>query len=100
MGSWGSYSINDVSAILPYFFTGGGDDYTHDPQIEKLIRQGDSTVDPDERRKFYSEAIRLITSNADWLPLFTFVTTYGLTKNLSFKPYMDELPRFYLSAWR
>ena len=24
LGSWGSYSINDVSAILPNFFDGGG----------------------------------------------------------------------------
>ncbi|HUZ62589.1 MAG TPA: ABC transporter substrate-binding protein, partial [Acetobacteraceae bacterium] len=27
LGSWGSYSINDVSAILPYFFGGGTSDY-------------------------------------------------------------------------
>ena len=30
-GSWGSYSVNDVSAILPFFFGGGGDDYARDP---------------------------------------------------------------------
>jgi peptide/nickel transport system substrate-binding protein len=100
MGSWGSYSINDVSAFLPYFFTGGGDDYTRDPEIEKLVTLGGATDDPDERRKYYSQAIHLVTSQADWLPLFTYVTTYGISRNLNFKPYPDELPRFYLSSWK
>jgi peptide/nickel transport system substrate-binding protein len=100
MGSWGSYSINDASAFLPFFFTGGGDDYVRDPQVETLVEKGDSTVNPDDRRKYYSDAIRIITENADWLPLFTFVTTYGVSRTLNFKPYPDELPRFYLSTWR
>jgi peptide/nickel transport system substrate-binding protein len=100
MGSWGSYSINDVSAFLPYFFTGGGDDYTRDPEIERLVAAGGSTDDADERRKSYSQAIRLITSQADWLPLYTYVTTYGVSRTLNFKPYPDELPRFYLSSWK
>jgi len=33
------------------------------------------------------------------LPLHTYVTTYGYSKSLSFTPYPDELPRFYLSKW-
>ena len=35
LGSWGSYSVNDVSAILPNFFTFTGNDYTRDPEIEE-----------------------------------------------------------------
>ena len=34
LGSWGSYSINDVSAILPIFFDGGADDYARDPDVQ------------------------------------------------------------------
>ncbi len=100
LGSWGSYSINDVSAFLPYFFAGGGQDYTRDPEIEKLVEQGGSTTDPDQRRAAYSAAIRRITEQADFMPLFTFVTTYAMNKNLNFKPFPDELPRFYLASWR
>ena len=65
MGSWGSYSVNDVSAILPVFFTGSGNDYTRDPEIKKLVEAGGATVDPDQRRKAYSAAIKLITEHAD-----------------------------------
>ena len=98
--SWGSYSINDVSAILPYFFTGGGSDYTRDPEVEELVSDGGTTTDTDQRRKFYGEAIRLITEQADWVPLFIYVKTYGFSRQLNFKPYPDELPRFYMSSWK
>jgi peptide/nickel transport system substrate-binding protein len=34
------------------------------------------------------------------LPMFNGVVTYGMTKQLNFKPWPDELPRFYLSSWK
>lgn len=100
LGSWGSYSINDVSGILPVFFTFGGNDYTRDPEIRDLVQAGGATVDPDQRRKAYSQAIKLITERADWLPMFTYSVTYGFSKQLNFKPYPDELPRFFLCSWK
>jgi peptide/nickel transport system substrate-binding protein len=100
MGSWGSYSINDVSAFLPYFFTGGPNDYTRDPKIEALVREGGSVTDLDQRRRAYSQAIKLITAPANFLPLFTYAKTYGFSRDLAFRPSPDELPRFYLSAWQ
>ena len=39
-GSWGSYSINDVSAIMPYFFGGGSNDYSRDPKVMELVKAG------------------------------------------------------------
>ena len=100
MGSWGSYSINDVSAFLPYFFDGGVHDDTRDPEVTNLVEEAGSTTDPDKRRADYSGAIRLITSRAEFLPLFTYVTTYALSRQLNFRPFRDELPRFYLASWR
>ena len=100
MGSWGSYSINDVSAILPYFFGGGENDYARNAELESLIEQAGATTSPDRRRQFYSRAIRIVSDQALWLPLHTYVTTYGFSRTLNFKPTTDELPRFYLSSWR
>ncbi len=99
MGSWGSYSINDVSAILPYFFGGGAADYARDPAIEALIQSGDTASDPATRKKDYAKAIRMITAAADWVPLFTYVDNYAFDKDLQFTPFKDELPRFYLCKW-
>jgi peptide/nickel transport system substrate-binding protein len=97
---WGSYSINDVSAILPQYFTGGGNDYARDPEVKALVEAGGTTTDPDQRRKNYSAAIKLITERALWMPLFTHTITYGFSKTVNFKPYPDELPRFYLTTWK
>ena len=100
IGSWGSYSINDVSAFLPFFFDGGTSDYAHNAEVTKLVMQGGASTDPIERRKNYSAAIRLITENAYFIPMNTYVTTYGVSRQLNFKPYQDELPRFFLASWK
>ena len=100
MGSWGSYSINDASAYMPYFFTGGGQDYTRDAEVKRLVEEGGATVDPDKRRAAYSAAIKRITEQATYMPMFTYVTTYAITKQLNFKTFRDELPRFYLASWK
>ena len=99
-GTWGSYSINDVSAILPFFFDGGGNDYSRDPELEHLVQEGGSTTDADERRKAYSAALRRISEQMYWLPLHTYVTTYAFSRQLNFKAYPDELPRFFLASWK
>ena len=99
-GSWGSYSINDASAFMPYFFDGGGHDYTRSAEITKLVVEAGATTDLDARRVAYSAAIRMITEQADFVPLFTYVSTYAFSKQLNFKPFRDELPRFYLCSWK
>lgn len=100
LGSWGSYSINDASAFLPFFFAGGGQDYARDPELQAMVQEGGSSTDPDKRRASYSAAIRRITERAYFMPLFTFVTTYATTRTLNFKTFGDELPRFYLASWK
>jgi peptide/nickel transport system substrate-binding protein len=100
LGSWGSYSVNDVSAIMPVFFGGGNDDYVRDAEMQKLMLDGGSSNDEEVRRRAYSAAIRRITEQAYWIPLHTYVNTYAFSKPLEFKPFRDELPRFYLVKWR
>jgi len=100
LGSWGSYSINDVSAMLPNFLDGGADDYARDPDVIKWLVEGGSSNDAEARKKAYSAAIQRVTEQAYWEPLHTYVTTYGYSKQLDFTPYSDELPRFYLAKWK
>ncbi len=101
MGSWGSYSVNDVSAILPVMFGEGAlDNYSKDPELEKLIKEGGNTSDKAVRAKAYSAAIKIATEKAYWLPINTYVNRYAYTKELDFKTYPDELPRFYLAKWK
>jgi peptide/nickel transport system substrate-binding protein len=101
MGSWGSYSINDVSAILPVMFgKDANDNYSKDSELEGLIAEGGVTSDPAVRKKAYSAAIKIATEKAYWLPINTYVNTYAFSKALDMKTYPDELPRFYLAKWK
>jgi peptide/nickel transport system substrate-binding protein len=101
MGSWGSYSINDVSAIFPVMYGAGAlDNYSKDPELEKLVAEGGSTSDPAVRKKAYSAAIKLMTEKAYWMPINTYVNAYAFAKDLDFKTYPDELPRFYFAKWK
>jgi peptide/nickel transport system substrate-binding protein len=100
MSSWGSYSINDVSAIMPYFFSFTSDDTARDAEVTAALKRGGSVVDAEARKEAYSTAIRRITDQAYWIPLSTFVTVYGLSKQLDFKAYPDEMPRFFWAKWK
>jgi len=100
MGSWGSYSINDVSAILPNYFGGGADDYARDEEVTRQVNAGGNTADEAARKAAYDAAIKRATENAYWLPLFTYVSTYAFQKQLEFPTFADELPRFYLAKWK
>lgn len=100
LGTWGSYSINDASAFMPFFFTGGGQDYARDPELQAMVEAGGSSSDPDKRRAAYSAAIKRISERAYYMPLFTFVTNYAISRTLNFKAFGDELPRFYLASWK
>jgi peptide/nickel transport system substrate-binding protein len=100
LGSWGSYSINDVAAFLPQFFGGGPLDYARDPALQALLARAGSSGDADLRRSLYAQAIRIVTGQALWLSTHTYTATYGMNRRLNFRPYPDELPRFYLASWK
>lgn len=98
--TWGSYSINDVSAIISVYFKGGADDEDKDQQVIKWLSEADTSVNPSLRKELYGKAIHKITKNAYWAPLFTYSSNYAFTSKLNFKAYPDELPRFWQSSWK
>ncbi|ADZ90080.1 ABC transporter substrate-binding protein [Marinomonas mediterranea] len=98
--TWGSYSVNDASAITSVFFKGGVDDSAKDETVIKLLDTADSSVDPDTRKKAYSAAIKRISEEAFWAPMFSYSSNYAFSDTLNFTPYPDELPRFYESSWK
>jgi peptide/nickel transport system substrate-binding protein len=100
VSSWGSYSINDASAFMPFFFSSNSDDLAQDPELTAALKQGGSVVDPEIRKAAYAKAIHIISDRAYMLPVSTFVRVYGTSRNLDFKPYPDEMPRFFWSKWK
>ena len=98
-GTWGSSSINDVTASLGNWFQGNDDDSAHDKVVIDLLNQG-NTTDQEIRKKVYKEALDRIAEQAYWVPLFSWVYNYAYTDQLDFKPDPDEVPRFWNAKWK
>lgn len=98
--TWGSYSINDVSAITGNFFNGGVFDYARDPKVIEWLAKGDTVTDPELRKSNYSLALKRIAEKVYWLPLFSYNAYYVFNKPLDFTPSADEVPRFFQASWK
>jgi len=98
--TWGSFSVNDVSASTPNYFTFEGEDITRDPEVRDLLKKGNTTVDPEGRKAAYRQALKLIADRAYAVPLFSLPVFYAATSDLVFKAYPDEMPRFWEMTWK
>ncbi|MEQ8923487.1 MAG: ABC transporter substrate-binding protein, partial [Roseovarius sp.] len=97
--TWGSYSINDASAMVSQFFKHGSLDSTRDDQVLEWLNIADSSTDPDERVEYYTKALQRITEEAYWAPMFTYNTNYVFTDEVAYTPTPDEVLRFVDMSW-
>jgi peptide/nickel transport system substrate-binding protein len=98
--TWGSFSINDVSASTPVYFKFLADDMNRDPEVRDLLEKGDTSIDPAQRKQVYAQAHKLIGERALSVPLYTLVTYYVMAKELDMKAYSDEIPRMWEMTWK
>lgn len=100
LGDWGSYSINDVSAILNNFFTLSQNDMAQDKELAGWLRAASATVDSKVRKANYDKAVAKIAEQNYWLPLWVHPVVYANAADLEFHPFADENPRFFLARWK
>lgn len=100
MGDWGSYGINDVSALLNNFFTFTPDDMARDETISTALKTAAATIDTETRIENYDTAVKRIAEEVYWHPLWTNPVTYAHSSNLEFQDFPDENPRFFLVKWK
>ncbi len=98
--TWGSFSVNDVSASAPNFFAFKSEDVTQDSEVRDLLVKGDTSVDPSIRKEAYKKALTLISEKAYTVPLYSLPVYYVATADLNFKVYPDEMPRFWEMSWK
>ncbi|MDB5511082.1 MAG: transporter substrate-binding protein [Enterovirga sp.] len=98
--TWGSFSVNDVSAGTPVWFGFIGEDVTRDPEVRDFLKTGDTSVDPTARKAAYKTALSLIAERAYAVPLYSLPTYYVASSDLVFKAYPDEMPRFWEMSWK
>jgi peptide/nickel transport system substrate-binding protein len=98
--TWGSFSVNDVSASTPVYFKFEADDLTRDQKVRELLDAGDTSVNPGVRQAAYKHALLRIAEQAYTVPLYSLPVYYAYVKELEFKPYPDEIPRFWETRWK
>ena len=97
---WGGFAVNDVSAVLNYFYTNGLFAMARDEGLTALVNEAGGIVDPGRRRALYRQALLRISEQAYILPIFTYVKTYAFARSLDFTPFADDNPRFYRARWQ
>ncbi len=98
--TWGSYSVNDASAITSQFFKHGAEDFARDDEVLAWLNAADTSVDPAVRRENYSKALKKIADQAYWVPLFSYNSNYVFTQDAEFTPTPDEVVRFFQVNWK
>lgn len=98
--TWGSNLVNDISASTPVYFAFGNDDITRDAEVRDLLDKGDSTVEEGPRMQAYKQALNIIAEKAYAIPLWSLPVYYVASQEVSFKPYPDELVRFWEMDWK
>lgn len=100
IGDWGSYSVNDVSALYNAFFSLNQDDMVHDDEVAKALVDASSTVDEAVRKAKYDFVSKRVAERLYWFPLWANPVTYAYRSDLDFKAYPDENPRFFWTKWK
>lgn len=98
--TWGSFSVNDVSASTPVYFTLGPDDINRDPKVRDLLFKGNNSVDPQARKQAYQQGLKIIAENVYSVPLWSLPVFYVANKELNFSAYPDEMVRFWEMTWK
>ncbi|WP_408633672.1 ABC transporter substrate-binding protein [Pseudorhodobacter aquimaris] len=97
--TWGSYSINDASAMVSQFFKHGSLDSTRDDQVLEWLDVADQSNVPETRLEYYTKALTRIADEAYWAPMFSYNTNYVTSPEVDYTPTADEVLRFTTMRW-
>lgn len=97
--TWGSFSVNDASAMVSQYFKHGELDDARDDQVLADLDIADSSTDPEVRKKHYRTALQRIADQAYWAPMFSYNTNYVTTDEVAYTPTADEVLRFHAMTW-
>ncbi len=98
--TWGSFSINDASAMVSQFFKHGELDDARDDQVLADLNVADSSMDPEARKEAYKKALQRIADEAYWAPMFSYNTNYVFSREVEYTPTADEVLRFHTMKWK
>jgi peptide/nickel transport system substrate-binding protein len=88
---WGNTSFDADFTINPLMRTGLVLSNVSFPELDALIDEGISTMDPKKRQKIYSNAVKVIKEEIPWAWTYQQIDSYGVNERLNWKARTDEL---------
>ncbi len=102
-GTWGSSASPDVATISNIHWRRpdeGDRNLSGDPKVNELMHGGEKTLNVDERKRLYTEGLKLIAEKAYWVPLWSYSEGVLSSKEIVFKQDPDGYPRIWNTVWR
>ena len=98
--TWGNGASFDADAIYyPLFRSGQPYAYNTSPELDKLLDDGRTTIDPEKRKAIYSALQKAIVDQAYWVPLYGQYVIEGVNRQLDYEASSDELMHLFLATW-
>lgn len=98
--SWASGSTADTATIAETHWALKSDrNFSNDAVVAQNVEAAARTIDPEERKRLYSAALKRIAEQAYWIPLYTFSQNYLVSADLKFPVPKDGLPRLFRAHW-
>lgn len=97
---FGSAGVNDVGAILPFFFAESPDDQSRDPVVTQAVKEAGKIADQDKRKALYETALKQIADKAYWAPLFSMPVNYVMSRSVDVPVPADENVEFWRASWK
>lgn len=99
--SWESGSTADTATIAEAHWSLKSDrNMSKDEIVAKQMEAAARTIDPEERKRLYSAALKRIAEQAYWIPLYTYSQNYLVSNKLAYPVAKDGLPRLFRARWR
>lgn len=100
-GTWASGSVADVAAIASRHWSLETDrNFSGDKMVSDYMYEAERTNDPVARKALYHKALKIISEQAYWVPLYAFTLNYLTSLDVDFTPPKDGFPRLYSIRWR
>ncbi|GEM82786.1 MAG: glutathione ABC transporter substrate-binding protein [Meiothermus sp.] len=95
---WGNNEFDADNSLYSLFYGGtvrGGPrqvafSYIRSVPLDNALLQAQRTTDPDQRKKLYLDALRVLRAEAPWIFLHQQEDLYGVAKRVDWKPRPDE----------
>jgi peptide/nickel transport system substrate-binding protein len=99
--AWGNGASFDADAVYyPLFHWGQPYAYDTSPDLDKLLDDGRSTIDPEKRKAIYSALQKLLIDQAYWVPLYGQYIIEGVNRKLDYEASSDELMYLFSATWK